>query len=457
MLRLSKKADYALIAMKHLAAVAPPRPVPRDCRAMRHSVQLMAKVLQRLVRTKAAGVTQGTWRVRWTDRRRPSPSGCHQALTGRSPSRHARRRSTTASSSASAASATALADSRADRGGDLSTVTLAEFAAEHVASPYGRAPPCCTARVRRNRRRRVRAADPSRSMMKLPIYMDYHATTPVIRVCSSHAAVFHGSSAAPAAITPSAGRPRPSSRRASGSPTSSGQSEGSHLHERRDRVEQPRDQGRRGDVPREGQSRHHVRDRTQGGHRHLQETREAGSARDVPARAEGRPDQPRRPAGGDHGEDDSHHDHDRQQRDRRDSPIPPRSARSRRRRAFSSTPTPCRRSASAVRRERVEGGSCRSAATRCGPSVGALYVRRRARACCWPSRSAAADTNRRHAIRHAQRDRHRRTGQGGRVCSRTWRRTPSGFALRDHPTPNCTKTSTRSHQRSMEHRLPPGN
>jgi len=63
MLRLSKKADYALMAMKHLAL--------RDARATSTSareiaeqydipIELMAKVLQRLVRTGLLVSTQGT-------------------------------------------------------------------------------------------------------------------------------------------------------------------------------------------------------------------------------------------------------------------------------------------------------------------------------------------------------------------------------------------------------------
>ena len=62
MLRLSKKADYALIAMKHLAKknagcsssareIAEQYDIP---------IELMAKVLQRLVRTGLLASTQGT-------------------------------------------------------------------------------------------------------------------------------------------------------------------------------------------------------------------------------------------------------------------------------------------------------------------------------------------------------------------------------------------------------------
>jgi len=62
MLRLSKKADYALIAMKHLAI----RPDAASASAREIAeqydipIELMAKVLQRLVRTGLLVSTQGT-------------------------------------------------------------------------------------------------------------------------------------------------------------------------------------------------------------------------------------------------------------------------------------------------------------------------------------------------------------------------------------------------------------
>ena len=121
--------------------------------------------------------------------------------------------------------------------------------------------------------------------------------------------------------------------------------EGDRLHQRRDRVEQPGDQGRRRDVPREGQSHHHVRHRAQGGHRHVQAAREGRLPRHLSAGAEGRPHQPRRAARRDHRQDDPHLDHDRQQRDRR-HPADRRDRRDREGEGRScSTPTRCRRSA----------------------------------------------------------------------------------------------------------------
>ena len=61
MLRLSKKADYALIAMKHLAQKSGRSTCAREI-AEEYSIpiELMAKVLQRLVRTGLLISTQGT-------------------------------------------------------------------------------------------------------------------------------------------------------------------------------------------------------------------------------------------------------------------------------------------------------------------------------------------------------------------------------------------------------------
>ena len=68
MLRLSKKADYALIAMKHLAqqinaqkAIGHPSTSAREIAEQYDiPIELMAKVLQRLVRTGLLVSTQGT-------------------------------------------------------------------------------------------------------------------------------------------------------------------------------------------------------------------------------------------------------------------------------------------------------------------------------------------------------------------------------------------------------------
>lgn len=62
MLRLSKKADYALIAMRHLALAAADGSVSAREIAESYSIpaELLAKVLQRLVRAKLLVSVQGT-------------------------------------------------------------------------------------------------------------------------------------------------------------------------------------------------------------------------------------------------------------------------------------------------------------------------------------------------------------------------------------------------------------
>ena len=61
MLRLSKKADYALMAVKHLAVTASPSTSAREIAEQYDiPVELMAKVLQRLVRGGLLISTQGT-------------------------------------------------------------------------------------------------------------------------------------------------------------------------------------------------------------------------------------------------------------------------------------------------------------------------------------------------------------------------------------------------------------
>ena len=149
--------------------------------------------------------------------------------------------------------------------------------------------------------------------------------------------------------------------------------------------------------------------------RHVQAPREGRLPRHLPAGAEGRPGRPRRAARGDHRQDDPHLDHDREQRDRRR----PADRRDRRDREGEGDPVPHRRGAGgrqdSVRRQRAEG---RPGVDHRPQDVRPEGRRRAVRAPAEPARAAgAADRRRRprarHALRHAQRARHRRLRQGG--------------------------------------------
>ena len=92
--------------------------------------------------------------------------------------------------------------------------------------------------------------------------------------------------------------------------------QGDHLHQRRDREQQPGDQGRRRDVQEEGQPHHHAGDRAQGRARHLQAARTRRLPGHVPAGGQVRPGRRRAGPRGDHRQDDPRLDHGREQRDR---------------------------------------------------------------------------------------------------------------------------------------------
>ena len=160
--------------------------------------------------------------------------------------------------------------------------------------------------------------------MKIPIYMDYHATTPVDRrvleamlpyfseefgnaASKSHAFGWRAEEAVEAAREEVAKLVGASAKE-------------NRLDERRDRVRQPGGEGRGAVLPVEGQAPRHLQDRAQGRARLDARARAAGLRGDLPRRREGRPARSRAPRGGAAEGHDPRLDHAREQRDGRRPP-----------------------------------------------------------------------------------------------------------------------------------------
>ena len=185
--------------------------------------------------------------------------------------------------------------------------------------------------------------------MTRPIYLDYHATTPVDpRVLDAmlpfftehfgnpasrqHAYGWDAQKAVDAARTQVADARRRVGRR-------------DRLHQRRDRVQQPRDQGRGPRASRSRRSRHHRRHRAQVGAGLLQAARARGLPRHAARRGRGGLHRPGRAPRRDDAAHRPHLHHGGQQRDRRAAAAGGHRRHRAGARRRCSTPTPRRRPA----------------------------------------------------------------------------------------------------------------
>ena len=139
MLRLSKKADYALMAMKHLAQSSSTSSTSAREIAEQYDIpiELMAKVLQRLVRIGLLASTQGT-RGGYTLGRPPasiSVADVIEAIDGPFAVTACSTEKNDCEQYSKCSVRDPLWQIRERIAAALGTVTLAEIAAEYVSSP----------------------------------------------------------------------------------------------------------------------------------------------------------------------------------------------------------------------------------------------------------------------------------------------------------------------------------
>jgi Rrf2 family protein len=139
MLRLSKKADYALMAMKHLAqnSTATSTSAREIAEQYDIPIELMAKVLQRLVRIGLLASTQGT-RGGYTLGRPPSTisvADVIEAIDGPFTVTACSTENNDCEQYSKCSIRDPLWQIRERIAAALGTVTIAEIAAENVSSP----------------------------------------------------------------------------------------------------------------------------------------------------------------------------------------------------------------------------------------------------------------------------------------------------------------------------------
>ena len=236
MLRLSKKADYALMAMKHLAM----RPDAASASAREIAeqydipIELMAKVLQRLARRGLLTSHQGTARRLPARARRERDFGRRHHPGDRRP-----------------ADGHGLFDrSRELRPVSRNAASAIRCGGSRIGSSR-RWPPVRSRRSRPSRRSREQVASAlplaQVALMSTPVYLDYHATTPVDpRVLDAMLPYFTEQFGNPASRQHAYGwEAQEAVEQARDAGRGADQCVGrrDHLHQRRHRVEQPGDQG----------------------------------------------------------------------------------------------------------------------------------------------------------------------------------------------------------------------